>query len=69
MKQKVVKECGICAYKYSCGYSALRSGKSTHPCCEPHLFARVQKNFWSYQNQRFEPESEIQKEALSNLTS
>lgn len=58
----MTKECGICTYKYSCGYSSLRAGKLTGECCEPHLFRKAKKNFWSPLNQRLETAKEIEVE-------
>jgi len=60
--EKTKKECGICVYKYSCGYSSLLSGRATGECVEPHLFMKTRKRFWSLQNQQLETEEEILKE-------
>jgi hypothetical protein len=56
------KECGICTFKVSCGYSALRRGKVTDNCCEPHSFQKAKNNFWSPKNQRLESLEEIAEE-------
>jgi hypothetical protein len=60
------KECRICCWKYSCGYSSLLAGKQTGTCCEPHGFRKVKKNYWSYHNQRFETAQEIEKEEFGD---
>ena len=62
MARKTMKECGICVFKYSCGYSSILVGKETKKCSVPHLFKQKRIKVWSSEQQKMISETEARTE-------